>query len=526
LHSKNIIGKASRLKFLKANNGKYFMNKAKTSNLIFFLIIAAALLFSGCAGKINEGTAQKWVAPSPDQLWVPSSEEKIRGVESDKKSDIPEELIKPGQKWQLIDIIEVALRNNPQTRSAWHAACAAYDDYKSKKGDYYPRIDAQANLVRFEKLSNEIVTDHSFKGFQPSMELTWLLFNFGGRRASIEEKRQALFAANFGQNNVVQNVIYKVIETFFQYAYSKALVKAQETSLNEASISLMAAEDRHKNGLATIADVLQAQTALSQAKLNLEGVQGTVNTIRGALATAIGIPANTPYDIEDLPLNPPINRIKEEVDSYIKTALEKRPDLAAQRSKVEQAMAHIKSVKSTLYPNLIVSNSLEGLYYDFDPTTQWESRDITAFTISIPVFKGFSRHYDILKAVEDAKTQKSQLESLEQSVILEVWSSYFDLNTSEQRVKTSNDLLTSAKKSYEVSLGRYKEGVGGFLDLLSAQSILEKARAQWVEAQANWYISISKLTRATGTLWTQNQKDKENILDIFPTTTIKEQKNE
>ena len=498
------------------------MNKVKTSRILFSIIIATALLFSGCARNINKPAAQKWVSSSHDHLWVPSTENKTRIIGSDKKTDIPDELIKPGQKWQLIDIIEVALRNNPQTMSAWHAACAAYSDYKSKKGDYYPRIDATAYLIQSEKLTKETITDRTFKSFEPSMELTWLLFNFGGRKAAVEEKRLALFAANFGQNNVIQNAVYKVIETYFQYANAKALVKAQGTSFNEAITALKAAQERHKNGLATIADVLLAQTALSQAKLNLESIQGTVNTIRGALATAMGIPANTPYDIEDLPLNPPVDRAKEEVDAYIKTAMERRPDLAAQRSKAEQAMAHIKAVRSSLYPNIVLGNSLEGSLYDL--THEWQSRDTTALIVSVPVFKGFSRQYDVLKSVEDAKAQKSQLESLEQAVILEVWTSYFDLNTSEQRVKTSNDLQTSAKKSYEVSLGRYKEGVGGFLDLLAAQSILEKARAQWVEAQATWYISISKLARATGTLWSSNRKDKENILDIFPTTIVKEPK--
>src|SRR5204862_380480 len=73
---------------------------------------------------------------------------------------------------------------------------------------------------------------------------------------------------------------------------------AQQTTVKEAQTNLEAAEQRHRVGLATIADVLQAKTARSQAQLALETVEGTLQTTRGALALAMGLPANVPYDVE------------------------------------------------------------------------------------------------------------------------------------------------------------------------------------------------------------------------------------
>ena len=54
-------------------------------------------------------------------------------------------------------------------------------------------------------------------------------------------------------------------------------------------------------GLATIADVLQARTALSQEQLNLETIQGNLQAARGSLASALGLPANLPFELEPLP---------------------------------------------------------------------------------------------------------------------------------------------------------------------------------------------------------------------------------
>jgi outer membrane protein TolC len=75
---------------------------------------------------------------------------------------------------------------------------------------------------------------------------------------------------------------------------AKALLMAQQANLKDAQTQLEAADERHAVGVATIADVLQAKTALSRARLALQATQGAIQSTRGALATAMGLPADTP----------------------------------------------------------------------------------------------------------------------------------------------------------------------------------------------------------------------------------------
>jgi outer membrane protein TolC len=89
---------------------------------------------------------------------------------------------------------------------------------------------------------------------------------------------------------------------------------------------------------------------------------------------------------------------------------------------------------------------------------------------------------------------------VEQDVVNSVWTSYFDLKTAAQRIETAKDLLASATESEEVALGRYTEGVGTLLDLLTAQSALAAARAQDIAARADWFVSAARLLHATGGL--------------------------
>ena len=95
---------------------------------------------------------------------------------------------------------------------------------------------------------------------------------------------------------------------------------------------------------------------------------------------------------------------------------------------------------------------------------------------------------------------QADAESLEQLIILQVWQSYQAVKTAEKRVGSARDLLASAQQSAEVAQGRYKAGVGSILDLLTAQSALANARAQEVQARADWLLSIASLAHDTGTL--------------------------
>jgi outer membrane protein len=503
-------------------------NNSRTPGVVLSIYVAAVIIgaffLAGCSAMKNDVQLADYTSPSSNQLWIAPSEAVSQQTDAESKIEIPEGLLKSGTLLRLADIIEIALKNNPNTKSAWHAARSAAADLVDQKGDYYPLINGSvsASHTYSSGSSSTPGASSSVVAFNPAVQLSWLIFDMGGRDAAVEEKYQALLAADFSHNSEIQDAVFQVIGAYFQYANAKAIKKAYETSLKDAEENLEAAKQRHDNGLATIADVLQFKTAFSQAQVNLQTADGQVQTIRGALATAMGLPANIPYEIEALPLNPKVEDISETVDSYIQQAEANRPDLAAQKRRVEQSMAHIQTTHSSLYPSLSFSDTLGG---GIDSRgSRWSNQNIAMLKLSIPIYSGRSLQAKKQKAKEDAEIQKANLNRIQQAIIYEVWSSYFSLKTAGLRVKSNDDLIASAQQSYDVALGRYKAGVGGYLDLLSAQNALESARAQRVTALADWYVSLALLARDTGMLWRQSEGEQNNILDLFPQATIKDQK--
>ena len=244
--------------------------------------------------------------------------------------------------------------------------------------------------------------------------------------------------------------------------------------------------------------MLQARTAASQAQLDLQTFEGNIQTTRGALALALGLPANLPYDIDSTITARAVAPLADSVDALIASALKGRPDLAAARSQAEAARAGIGEARSSLLPSLNL-NGTTGRTYATSIPNGANSYNL-ALGLSIPLFNGFSRQYDLRAAQFEADAASARTEVLRQQVVYEVFSAYYALQTSTRRVHTAEDLVASAQQSNEVALARYKAGVGSVLDLLAAQTALANARAQYVDARLSWSVSLAQLAHDAGVL--------------------------
>jgi outer membrane protein TolC len=412
--------------------------------------------------------------------------------------EVPPDIAERIASLTLTDIVDLALRNNPSTRLSWSNARAAAAAYGSSKGAYYPPIDGSVGVTRIKTLSAQGRSAVEQTTYGPSLQLSWLLLDFGGRSGSIEAARQALLAADWTHNAMIQGVVLDVEQAYFQYVATRSLLSAQETTYQEALRNLEAAEERHRVGLATIGDVLLARTSASQARLDMETTEGVLQTTRGALALSVGLPANTPYDIAPPDTTFPVETLVDSVSALIGQALDSRPDLNASAAAVQQARARIKQLRADRLPALTLGGSANRTYLRTLPRGG-NSYQLN-LGLSIPIFAGFSRAYDQVQAEAQAEAAAARHDALQQQVVFEVYSSYYTLQTAARRVRTAGDLLASAEQSEQVALGRYRAGAGTVLDLLSAQSALASARAQQVQARWIWQSALAQLAHDTGVL--------------------------
>lgn len=467
------------------------------------ILIALALLPVGCArlqglralDRTGVGTS-----PAPSTEWV-APPDAIRSAPVEKAPTIT--LPDPAEgPLTLQRVLDIALDNNPATREAWLQAKIAAAGLASEKSSQLPSLDLGAKLSRTHSGALGSRAAFSQTTWGPSLGLTWLLFDFGGRSARIDQAREALIAADFSHNQAIQNVVLRTEQAYYQVLAAKALLAAQNATLKERKKSLEAAEGRHDSGVATIADVLQARTALSQAQLTYDTIDGSLRAVEGALATAAGLDPTTRFEVGTLPEVVPDQKLESAIDKLIENAEKQRPELAAARARAASAEGRVREMRAQGLPTVSLSGSTGMTYYTAETTHAVPYAAVVG--IDFPLFTGWKNTWDLRQAQEQAKLAHEQVRDLAQQIALQVWTSYYAVQTARQRLVTSHDLLKSAEQSAEVARARYDEGVGTIIDALTAEAALESARAQEVQSRADWFLALAQLAHDTGKLSHEN----------------------
>lgn len=463
--------------------------------------LGALLLGVACVHRPPSIDGAPGAPERPESYWSPppSVAARVRSPAAAPPTSVP---IVPtaSRALTMADVVDLALRNNPATRVSWAQARAAADVFGASRGAFMPTLGFDVNATHAQPIGpNGVLSQRS--QLSPVVGLSFLVLDFGARAGNVDVARQTAVAADLAHNAIIQSTILGAEQALFNYQAARTQRDAQRAAVDEATASLSAAEERHRVGLATIADVLQARTARSQAQLALESLEGATHVAQGALAVAMGIPPNAGFEppvLTDSLCPDSLQFIAQSVDSLIAVATRQRPDLEAARAQAAAAAAQVRVARSGLLPTVSL-NANSG--YTQTSIPNFHGRTYTlGLGFDLPLFSGMARQYNLESASEQLAAANARAEQTRQQIALQVFTAYYNLQTATERVRTAADLLASATESESVARGRYREGVGSIVDLLIAQAALADARAQDAQARWQWRGALAQLAHDVGVL--------------------------
>jgi outer membrane protein len=392
----------------------------------------------------------------------------------------------------LADVVDLALCNNPQTRALWASARAQAAQVGVSTAAYLPTLSAQGNVSSNQsKVGSQ--AQQSSTSQTASLTASYLLYDFGARSASLENAKQLLIAANATRDATLQSNFLNAVQAYYAVLSARASLQSFQTDELKAQESLSAAQARYQAGVVTPVDKLQAQTTLSQAKLNRIRSEGEANNAQGALANIMGFEATQVYTLQPVVEEPPDPVVEQDIGKLIAEARQKRPDLIAAESQIRAAEAQLQATNASGRPTITLG-AMAGIS---NPDTQNNSIGIT---LNVPLFSGFKTTYQARAAQAQVDGKIAERDRLANQIALDVWKAYQGLLTNSQALRSADDLVNAATQSEKMILGRYKAGVGNILDTLTAQSALANARQQRVAALYNFLISRFALAQAIGQL--------------------------
>lgn len=477
-------------------NSKY----ESLSYINYYSLILILFFTVGCAHGLPELNPSKEASTAPGKEWKPPTGERSEFFPTEKLAGVPSELEDVIKELTLSQMVDVALVNNPTTLQAWERAKAAAAAWAVARGIYYPQIGGSAAYAYSRGGGSALGLDQFQQQFgNVGATLNYLLLDFGGRGAQSEAARQALFSANWNHNQVIQDVLLNVASAYYNYIGNKAQTRADEVSLEEAKTSLEAAELRLEAGVGTLPDVLQAKATMAQVQFDLVAARGAVETSRGALATAVGWSADTPFDVPEEPSELPLGALKQNVEDLIVTAKKNRPEFAAVEAFVRQRQAELRQARSNRFPQLFTIGQIARWWVRPDGlSSDYFSNYLIGLQLQIPIFQGFALVNAVREARANLKAAEAALLVEEQVVIEDVWNAYYDFRTAAQQLEASEVLVASAKESYDASLTRFRSGVGDIVELLNAQTLLANARAEMVQSRTSMFTSYAELVHSIG----------------------------
>jgi outer membrane protein TolC len=440
---------------------------------------------------------------SPDRPWHSSYE---RRIITDARGFHPPELrIEPDKIYSLTELIDLAEAHNPETRVAWESARAQAAALGIARSELFPTLSAIAlagvareDIGFFVRFFRQVLPVYEL-----SLDLNYTIFDFGARRGRINAEGARLLSSNFGFNDVHRRLIYDVSQAYYRLLNAVGQEEAAGASLVNAQAVQQAAEERLRNGLATLPDVLEARSATAQAQYDLQAVLGAEEIARGDLATALGAPANTRVGVQPLSEVPTPESVADTVDQAILRALEQRPDLQAQFAGIREAQAERQQARAAFYPNLTVNvrPSAQSLYL-LQQDLPWGHTAAlnggVTLSLNWTVFDGGARRSRLELAEARIRQAEAQVGAARDRIEDEVWTAYSKLKTAFRQREAATALITAATQSYSSALESYNYGVRNLLDVTNAQKVLAQARSADILARTQVLTALAELAFRTG----------------------------
>jgi outer membrane protein len=462
------------------------------------------------AGEIIAARAPP--APPPGGYVLPSNPA-MASVE-------PPPSLEGGHAYTLPELIDIAESHDPQTRIAWDQARDAALATGVARSAFLPELTASV-IGGFQSGHQEKSLDggqvsgtSTVTGSISAVSLKWLLFDFGGRAATLDIAKQASVSSNIGFTAAHQDLIYRVSLAFYADTAARARQTAARQALKDAQAVQAAADARYAHGEGTVVEAAQALQATTQADYARIRADGAADEARQALINAMGVSPVTKLTVVDLTHRELSAQANGPIDEVVSAALSRRPDVLAAYAARKASLAKIRAAKAEFMPKVFLSASggytTDNLQAPVLPGFGREgallnlSGDRLGGTVllgfTVPLFDGGLRAANLKRARIDADRADEQLTQVRNEAAREVVSAATSVKTSAAAYHAAAALVAASQTSFDSALAAYKHGVGSITDVTLAETKLLDARNVATDAYSAALSSAAGLAFSAGAL--------------------------
>jgi len=416
----------------------------------------------------------------------------------------------PAQWWTLFgspaldELIESALKQNPNLQAAEAALRVAQENVAAQRGSYFPSVDAHLMPTRqkvADILSSPLADGSTLYTLHTAqLNITYMPDVFGANRRQVESLISQADAQDFQRDAAYLTLISNIAAAAIQEASLRAQIKAARDiiALSEKQLALM--KKHQQSGQIGVAEIASQEAALAQAQMVLPPLEKQLAQQRDLLAVLAGR-----FPSEDLVQKFELSTLTlpEELPLSLPSRLvEQRPDIRAAEAQWHAACAQIGVAKANRFPNLTLTASAGSTALDFSKlfTSGTGFWGIGADLMQ-PIFRGGT----LMHQQRAAEAAYDQAASQYRATVLLAFQNVADtlhaIATDAEALRIAVAAERAAYKSLVTARRQWEINNISYTAVLFSEQTYQQAVIALVQAQANRFADAVALFQALGGGW-------------------------
>jgi NodT family efflux transporter outer membrane factor (OMF) lipoprotein len=414
----------------------------------------------------------------------------------------------PAQDWwtrfgdpQLNQLIGEALAGSPSLKVALTRAREASAVADAAASTRSPRVDSSLSATR-ERFSANGLVPPPFAGNWATFDqlqatLNWDIDFWGKNRSTFEQALGQARAAEVDAQAARLALSVDIAHAYVQLMRAYMQLDVAQATVNQREKVFALTRDRNSAGIDSRLELKQAEAAVPAEREQVEQLNETIALTRDQIAALMGLGPDRGLAIErPASMTSADAVLPSRVPSQL---LGRRPDVVAQRWRVEAARHGINVAQAQFYPDVNLTAFVGFQSFGTSSFLSLGNRQIGAGpALSLPLFDAGQRRANLAAAdaqYDVAVEQYNQTLSDALREVVDQLSSFRSL--SEQR-REQGQALAASRDAYDLALLRYREGIGNYLQVLSAEAPLLVQESLEVDLRARALDLSINLVRALG----------------------------
>ena len=320
----------------------------------------------------------------------------------------------------------------------------------------------------------------------------------GGRIPNeIAMSRLNLQAATADLEHARQSIALQVAAAYLQAVYAAEVVKVQEAQVAFSKIQEDRISKLFNAGKSPESDVVEAHSQVAQDEMGRTQAKCDYKLAMLDLSQLLELSSPDSIEIvapqgETSPTLPPLP------DRIFARAEGVKPEIQAEKLRLQAAEKYIRIAKAALYPTLSLGAGLSSEYYktsgyqasSFSKQLSDNFNKSIGLSLNIPIFNRLATRNSIRQAKLQQSEQALQLDETKKTLYKEIQQAYYNAVNAQAKYESALAARNAAESNFNMMTGKFENGRANATELEEAKTKRANAITSTLQAKYEYILRM------------------------------------